>query len=254
MKNKARMIVLAAGMGKRLSPLSDDRPKCMVEYKNKKIIDYLFQTAQDCDIDDISIVGGYFASVLREYTKPFVRRFYENPDYQTTNMLATFFCAREFLESCIEEEYDLIVSYTDIIYHPYILQTLIDFNGDFGIIVDRQWKELWEKRFEDPLSDAETLQIFCNKIIEIGKKPKNYNQIQGQYIGLFKFSFSFLKDVLKLYDKLDRNILYDYQSFNQMYMTSFLQELIAEFNNAIPVFIDGGWHEIDHLKDLEIEF
>ena len=44
-------------------------------------------------------------------------------------------------------------------------------------IVDRKWKELWLKRMFNPLDDAETLKIKNGKIIELGKKPKNYMEI-----------------------------------------------------------------------------
>ena len=57
------------------------------------------------------------------------------------------------------------------------------------ISYDRNWKNLWKKRFSDPLVDAETFKIDRNKkILEIGKKTNKYIDIQGQYMGLIKFN------------------------------------------------------------------
>ncbi|EAL0419980.1 sugar nucleotidyltransferase, partial [Campylobacter coli] len=53
-----KAIILAAGFGSRLMPLTKNQPKCMVEYKNKKIIDYEIQALKENNIDEICVVGG----------------------------------------------------------------------------------------------------------------------------------------------------------------------------------------------------
>ncbi|EKK0830156.1 sugar nucleotidyltransferase, partial [Campylobacter lari] len=120
-------------------------------------------------------------------------------------------------------------------------------------VVDKAWKELWTKRFENPLDDAETLKLKDDFIVELGKKAKSYDEIQGQYIGLFKFSHHFLKEVLKTYDELDRTLLYNEKDFKNMYMTSFLQILINKYKNAKAIKINGNWCEIDFMSDLRVE-
>ena len=54
-----KMIIVAAGQGTRLRPLTNNKPKCMVEYNNKPIIDYILDAASECNIKDIAIVNGY---------------------------------------------------------------------------------------------------------------------------------------------------------------------------------------------------
>ena len=126
-----------------------------------------------------------------------------------------------------------------------------DYNGDFGVIIDKDWRELWNDRFEDILSDAESLKIKNNKIIEIGKKVDSIDEIEGQYIGLFKISHNFITQMVDFYDSLDRNRIFDGKDFYNMYMTSFLQEIINTFDNVEPIFINRGWIEIDSIVDLE---
>lgn len=250
-----RAIILAAGFGSRLMPLTAHNPKCMVEYQGKKIIDYEIQALKQAGISKIAVVGGYLQEVLRDYlSKTYaLKEFFKNSNFDSTNMVATLFCARQWIESCIQHKEDLLISYADIVYSKEIVEKLKNTDAPFGIIVDKNWRELWGKRFDNPLEDAETLKIKENRVIELGKKPKDYSEIEGQYIGLFKFSYDFLPKVLEFYDGLDRNLLYDGKDFANMYMTSFLQALIDKYQNAVAIEIFGGWCEIDFKRDLEIK-
>ena len=241
-----KMIIVAAGQGTRLRPLTNDKPKCMVEYKNKAIIDYILETANKCDVKDIALVNGYKKEVLKNHLNNKDIKFYTNEKYDKTNMVSTLFNAIKFMDD------DLIISYADIIYEKEILKKLINSKDDFSVVVDRKWKDLWSLRMENPLEDAETLKVKDGKIIELGKKPNSYNEIEGQYIGLIKISKNILPKVIEFYNKLDNNKLYDGKDFDNMYMTSFIQMIIDNLTDVKPVYIDGGWLEIDSVEDLKI--
>tara|TARA_A100001234_G_C12628230_1_gene387064 strand:- start:1254 stop:1994 length:741 start_codon:yes stop_codon:yes gene_type:complete len=242
-----KLLILAAGQGKRLMPLTENKPKCMVEYNGKAIIDCIIDTAKNYGIKDIAIISGYKGEVLERYLKEKNLIFYRNQKYSSTNMVSTLFCAKEFMDE------DLIISYSDIVYKQDVLKKIIESKDDFSLIIDRKWKELWLKRMDNPLHDAETLKIKNGKIVEIGKKPRNYNDIQGQYVGLIKISKNIIEEVKQFYESLDKNIKYDGQNFENMYMTSFIQKIIDNLISVKPVFIDGGWVEIDSVNDLNVE-
>lgn len=239
-----KMIILAAGQGTRLRPLTNDRPKCMVEYKNKPIIDSILEVANDCNIKNIAVINGYKKEVLEDYLKEKKLNFFTNTEFNSTNMVSTLFCAKEFMDD------DLIISYADIVYSKEVLQRLIDSKEDFSVIVDRKWRELWSQRMENPLEDAETLKVKDNKIVELGKKPNSYNDIEGQYIGLIKISKHIIRNVIDFYEALDKNMIYDGKDFNNLYMTSFIQMIIENLLDVKPVYIDGGWIEVDCINDL----
>ena len=249
-----KALILAAGFGSRLMPLTQDNPKCMVEYRGKKLIDYEVGALREAGISEIAVVGGYLFKVLKSYVESQfnIKNIYQNKNYDKTNMVQTMFCARKFLESCIKEKQDLVISYADIVYNAEIVRKLMESQEPLSIVVDKDWRTLWKKRFANPLLDAETLKIKEGKVLELGKKPKSYEEIEGQYIGLFKFSHHFLPQVLGFYDDLDRGAVYDGKDFLNMYMTSFLQGLIDKFGGAQAVLINGGWCEIDFKSDLEI--
>ena len=243
-----KAIILAAGQGARLKPLTNDKPKCMVEYQKKPIIDSILETIKACNIDDIAVIGGYKQSVLENYLSTEKVTFYTNAEFDCTNMVSTLFCAKAFMDD------DLIISYADIIYKEEVLRKLINADTDFGVVVDRYWKELWVQRMDNPLDDAETLKIKDGKIIELGKKPNSYQDIEGQYIGLIKISKRIINQVIDFYNHLDKSKKYDGQSFDNMYMTSFIQMIIDNLTFVEPVFINGGWVEIDCVKDMKSTF
>ena len=238
-----KVVILAAGQGKRLRPLTNKLPKCMVEVEGKTILEHQIQCLKRNGLFDINICVGYashkidYDSVLYHY----------NPNYAKTNMVYTLFCAREILNG----DQDILISYGDIIYNDKVIKTIINDNSKIGIVVDKDWFKYWSDRMENPLDDAETLKINDHGYIsEIGKKPLSYNDIQGQYIGLIKIKADLISSIISLYESLDKNETYDGNDFNNMYMTTFLQLISESIAPLNPVFINNGWIEIDIPSDL----
>jgi choline kinase len=219
----------------------------MVPFRGKPVIDYIISAAKRNGIDDIVIVDGYRRDALEKHLSGRNIKFYTNESYENTNMVSTLFCAEAELND------DIIISYADIIYRDEVLKKLIDDESDFSVVVDKDWKKLWEIRMENPLLDAETMKIDGEGFIyELGKKPKSYSEIEGQYIGLIKIKKDFLQTVIKYYHSLDKNTVYDGKNFDNMYMTSLLQSVANNVKRPKAVFINGGWVEIDSVEDLRV--
>jgi choline kinase len=217
----------------------------MVKFQGKPIIDYIIGAVKQSGINEIVIVSGYKMDVLEKHLAGQSIKFYANEFYESTNMVSTLFCATPELND------DIIISYTDIIYSSGILKRLIDDPAEFSVVVDRDWKKLWAMRMEDPLLDAETMKVDGDGFIyELGKKPKSYDEINGQYIGLIKIKKDFLRDFIEYYYELDRNAVYDGKNFDNMYMTSLIQSIASNVKKPKAVFISGGWIEIDSVEDL----
>ena len=240
-----KVIILAAGQGTRLYPLTKDKPKCLVKLCGKSILDHQLDVLKKCGVNDIHIVGGYLANKLLSYGL----NLHINSNFAKTNMVTTFFCASQILSSGS----DIIVTYGDIVYEPRVLSSLIKSDAPVSLIVDKFWKKYWESRMDNPLSDAETLKITeNNKITEIGKKPKNYREIQGQYTGMIKFRFDYVKKLKNIWEQMDLEKIYDGKNYDNMYMTSFLQHLIDIGWETRAIFTTNGWAEIDCISDLSI--
>ena len=216
----------------------------MVNFAGKPIIHYQLNILLSLGLKDIAVVGGYCIDQIDAMGMDIIL----NPEFNNTNMVSTLFYAMDY----IDENEDLLISYGDIIYERRILENLLQSDSPISISVDRKWKILWEARMENPLIDAETLKVNAyNRVLEVGKKPMGYNDIQGQYMGLIKVRADTVKKFHIFWKNLDEDAIYDGKNFKNMYMTSFLQCLIDNGIFIEAVFNDAGWIEIDSVNDLE---
>ncbi len=241
-----KAIILAAGEGKRLRPLTNNTPKCLVNLFGKSLLQWQIETFRSCQIDDISVVTGYRSELIN---LPRLKIF-QNKKFETTNMVESLFCASQELSE------QTIVSYGDIIFEKKVLDKLIQSKADFSVIVDKNWKRYWEIRFDNPLNDAESLKIDTDdNITSIGKKTQKIDEIEGQYIGLMKFQNTGLEKIKKFYEKIksqstnNSNPINPLVSFQQLFMTDFLQGLINDGCKLKAVEIENGWLELDTIND-----
>ena len=149
----------------------------------------------------------------------------------------------------------MIVSYSDIIYVPTVVNSLLASEADISVVVDKDWLQQWQQRMDDPLSDAETLKLSPEGlIVELGKKPTSYDDIAGQYTGLIKFSAKGMAIARKFYHDLDvPGARVEGRAFLDMHMTGFLQAMINAGIPVHPVWISGGWTECDAPEDLLVD-
>ena len=241
-------IILAAGEGKRLMPYTAGIPKCMVKVGGKPLIQHQIDVLKRSGINDIFIVKGCCANKIQiNGIKTFT-----NNRYLETNMVSSLFCAESELDG------DVIVTYGDIVYSDSILEKVIKSKHDISVVIDLDWKKYWTERFNNPLDDAESLGLDNGgRIIEIGKPVQSYDEINGQYIGLMKFQNDGVKKIKEFYKKVKNqstknfNPLNSIVSFQQSYMTDFLQGLINTGCKLKAVMIENGWLELDSIDDYK---
>ena len=101
-----KAIILAAGEGKRLHPLTLNQPKCLVELFGKSILKWQVDVFNHFNITDIAVVKGYMEEKINI---PDIN-YYINKKFRDTNMVETLFTAREIMDDSV------IVSYGDIIF------------------------------------------------------------------------------------------------------------------------------------------
>lgn len=238
-----RALILAAGQGTRLRPLTDDKPKCLVPLLGKTLLERQLHTLRQAGVSNIHVATGYRADQIEALG--LATSF--NPRFAETNMVETLFCALDF----IQQEGDLIIAYGDIVYQAENLQALLACDDEIALMIDAKWRDLWSLRLENPLDDAETLLMDGEGYVtELGKRPESYADIQGQYTGLIKIRADKVADFVSFYNQIDRSGLYDGKDFSNMYMTSFLQQLIDSGWRAKAVQVNSGWLEVDSVDDL----
>lgn len=241
-------IILAAGEGKRLHPLTKNCPKGLVPLFGRSLLERQIEVFRQCNISDISIVTGYLGNMINFSNITY----FQNPKYDKTNMVETLFCAREKLND------STIVSYSDIIFEKLILQKLIDSKENISVVVDTEWYDYWKKRFSNPLDDAESLVLKDGYIANIGQKTQDLSEIQGQYIGLMKFQNEGIDMLKNFYDRSKENArtginpLNSNLPFEKSYLTDLIQGLITNGHKIKAIPIKNGWLELDSFSDFQL--
>lgn len=232
-----KAIILAAGRGSRMKNLTDERPKCLVELRGKSLLDWQLEALREAGINEIAIVTGYKRELLSD--RGLVE--FHNPRWAETNMVSSLACAAAWLETDA-----CIVSYSDIFYDASAVMALMDCPAILAVTYDANWRELWERRFGDPLLDAETFRMKPDcTLAEIGNKPKTVEEVEGQYMGLLRFTPGGWNEVVRIRSTLPAEIC------DRMHMTGTLQKVIDAGRvpvSAVPY--RGEWGEVDSVEDL----
>jgi choline kinase len=244
------IIILAAGSGTRLMPLTADRPKVMVPFKGRPILEWQIQAARESGASRIVVVAGYHEEsvVSPEVVKVL------NPKFATTNMVESLWCAQEYFG-----QQGFAVSYGDIVYEPGVLAELWRAPHASSVIVDLEWKGYWERRFTDVLADAESLQMTPERrLSSIGQRETSVDRIQAQYIGLFKLgpeavlAAATIRQQARPLGHVVPGWTPPPRAIEMWHMTDLLHALIHSGIALQAVPISGRWVEIDSQQDLAV--
>ena len=237
MSGAARGLILAAGRGSRMGSLTEAVPQCLTPLGGQPLLEWQLAAMRGAGLDTVGVVRGYKAHLLDSH--PVVP--FDNARWAETNMVASLACAASWLRTAT-----VIVSYSDIFYPASAVASLLASPADMAVTYDPDWLTLWAQRFADPLSDAETFRLDGRRIAEIGRRAAHLDEIQGQYMGLLKFTprgWSSVETYLRTLpperqDRLD--------------MTSLLAALIEAGQTIEGVPFHGQWGEIDSASDLAL--
>ena len=241
-----KALIIAAGMGSRLRPLTEDKPKCMLDFGGETLLQRQIKAYNACGIKSISLIRGY----QKEKINYEGLRYYENPDFQNNNILNSLFYAEEELDSHI------IISYSDILFESQVVQRLLQSDHDISIVVDIDWRGYYVGRVDHPIEEAENV-IFDanNNVIQIGKIIANDHDVHGEFIGMMRLTPKGTA-ILKQHF-YQAKAVYDGKpfqraaEFKKAYLTDMIQQMV-DFGVPIHcVIIERGWKEIDTIEDYK---
>lgn len=203
-------IILAAGVSRRLRPLTDNTPKCLLNIVNKNLLQRTIENVTANGIKDFIIVTGYRENMIKDFvnkTFPEINKtFITNPGYDSNNNSYSLWMTKDYVKD------DILLLDSDILFDNKIITKLLD----------SEYKNCLAVNFTDDL-DEEQIKVILNKenkILEIGKEI-SITKSAGESIGIEKFSSYFLNELFPI---LDRKITKE-NNVNEFYEASF-QEVI----------------------------
>tara|TARA_X000001036_G_scaffold404960_1_gene412607 strand:+ start:22 stop:729 length:708 start_codon:yes stop_codon:yes gene_type:complete len=226
-----KALILAAGVGSRISKYTDGKPKCLLKIDNKSILEHQLVKLNKLGISckDIFIVTGYKSEQIERVGGNQISYIY-NDKYKSTNSLYSMWLAREYLLNN-----EMILLNADVVFHEKILSKLIIEQN--AVAVD----------FNKNLESGEMNVIIDNNqnIIEISKTvgPKRGD---GESVQIAKFN---KEGANILFSKSDELIKKD---INNTFFPAYVFKYIIDKIGLKAVDVKNlPWGEIDYFKDFE---
>lgn len=224
-----KIILLAAGLGTRLKPLTDSLPKCMLQISDgKTVLERTIELINANCCCDIVVVTGYKKELLEPAKIKYKNcRMVDNPFYRVTNSIASLWFARQYLND------DVIIINADVIFSENLLKFILDFQSYAAVFFDSSIAI--EADYKVAAQDG--------KVIVMSKELRNFS---GEYTGITKLS----KDAAAvLKNKIEHMI--SSELYNEWYETA-LVDLI--FGRQFPLeavdVAEYEWTEIDDINDM----
>ena len=232
-----KAIILAAGQGSRLLPLTADQPKCLIEFAGKSLIAWQIEALAANGIEEIAVVTGFrdakLNAALAQITQPATPiRACFNPFYKVADNLGSCWIVRE------EMDQDFIILNGDTLVSPEIVAQLIA-GAPAPITVTIDVKDSYD------LDDMK-VQRDGDRLLQIGKRlaPQETN---AESIGMLAFKGdgpSIFRNQVEAMMRTPEGVL-------NWYLKAI--HALAPSGVVGTVSIEGlGWAEVDFPEDLPI--
>ena len=233
-------IILAAGRGNRLAEfIPDGQPKCLLEFGGRSLLDRQLDILFRLGVRHATLVLGYKAGLVVEHigtlaSRPEVAFFY-NPAYKKGSVLSLL-AAHEVMTS----GETVLVLDADVLFHPRIMQTLIESQHENCFLIDQDF---------DPGDEPVKIAIRQNQMVEFRKVlPVGLEfDILGESVGFFKFDGNIATKIAHLCDG------YKTEGLSGAPHEEALRDILLALPRAFSCEDISGlpWLEIDFPEDIE---
>lgn len=220
-------VILAAGIGRRLQPLTDETPKTLLEVGDRPILGHILDALVAADYERVTVVTGFKAEQIRAFCEEYDELEFEyvhSDAFRETNNSYSLWLAREGLH----EGFTLVNS--DTLFPTDSLERLREHDGS-ALVVDAT-KELDEEEMKVRVEDG--------RVVGVGKELE---RADGEYIGVCKFG---PEEAAALIRQLDD--LVEAGRTNEWYEAAF--DRLVPDHPLETVEARDDWIEIDDRDDL----
>lgn len=228
-----RALLLSAGRGSRLGALTQDRPKCLLEFGGRTVLDWQIDALQAAGVCDIVVVVGFGAARVERHLAPRagVTTFY-NPFFQVADNLASLWLARAAMDR------DFIILNGDTLIAPELVRTLLrEGQAPINVTVTRK---------DDYDADDMKVTLDGPRVRAVGKRLAP-NQTDAESIGML----SFRGEGPAMFRNAVELALRHPAGIDQWYL-SVVDALSRQHNVAAVEVPGGGSAEIDYPADLPV--
>jgi len=230
-------VLLCAGTGSRLRPLTNKVAKCMLQFRGKSLLDHQLEILRRHGCENIVIVGGGNSHSLRgDFDSIIFNKFYES-----TNMIYSLSLAADLI---INSEDDLLITYGDIFFEGSLIGLLA---GQSEMIVpsNTNWLNNWKARMTDIATDAETFYFSDDFVLKnIGDRLSSCESLpMGQFMGILYIPARFASAIVSELRKISVQ--------SNISTTEWLNGLVNRGYLFKVVEYSGEWFEVDTVADYE---
>ncbi|WP_449389870.1 sugar phosphate nucleotidyltransferase [Clostridium sp. ETTB3] len=219
-----RAILLAAGMGTRLRPLTLETPKPLIKINGESIIERQIKYLKEIGINEIIVVTGYLKEKFNFLKDKYGVKIIQNDKYDVYNNIYTMYLVKDFLE-------DSYVIEGDIYLNRNFLKKDIKESSYFSA-PKYEYTDEWILRIDDK-----------NNVIDIETGSEN-----GQYI-MCGVSYWNRSDANFIIEKLENCI--NEEEFTELFWDNIVKYNIKDINIKIEKINSDDVYEIDSLNDLK---
>ena len=222
-----KAIILAAGMGTRISKYIDEKPKSMVDIGGITLLQYTIEMLSKRGINNITICVGYKADYIKSVIDNKSVKFIYNPFFDITNGIASMWFARNEL---IDE--DTIIMSGDLYIEEEILDDLIPIKSSPVLLADSTRIVEADYRFH-----------FENGILMRHGKDLSINETTGENLGIAKLSADFVPEY--------RNHMIEMinQQKHSVWWESVMYDMLPDTKIYIHDVAGKYWAEVDQIED-----
>ncbi len=228
-------VILAAGMAKRLRPLTDERPKCLLKVGQRTLLQRTVDAVINSGIDELVVVTGYKNNMIVDFLKTnypsLTIHFIDNPDYAHNNNIFSLWLTRPYTEGK-----DFLLLDSDILFDPTVVSTIV---REEGTVLALNRHELGEEEIK-VIVDNKGFVKEISKVCAI-------NDALGESVGIEKMTADYSN---ALFQELQRMIVEE-GLIDVFYEKAFERLIPQGFTFRIVDTTDYFSIELDTIEDFE---